>query len=210
MKSLNSGTNGESVSIQNHFTPRFRAALFARNFFKHPRMLGSIIPSSSFLMNRVLKQVDWENAMTFVEYGPGVGNFTAEILKRMRRDASLVVFETNGEFARFLGKSLKDPRLHVVHGSAAEVRTRLKNQGWDNADYVLSGIPFSTMPKETRDEILSATRSALAPDGAMLVYQFSAAVLPHLKATFAKVERDFELLNVLPAHLFYCRDRHVG
>jgi phospholipid N-methyltransferase len=192
------GTNGNSI-------PHFRTALFARNFFKHPRMLGSIIPSSSFLMNRVLRRVDWETAKSFVEYGPGVGNFTAEILKRMRSDATLMVFETNDEFARFLKKSFKDPRLRVVHGSAAEVRSQLQQAGRENADYVLSGIPFSTMPGTTRDEILAATRSALHPRGAMLVYQFSRAVLPHLESTFSKVERDFELLNVLPAHLFYCR-----
>ena len=156
-------------------------------------------------MNRVLRRVDWETAKSFVEYGPGVGNFTAEILKRMRSDATLMVFETNDEFARFLKKSFKDPRLRVVHGSAAEVRSQLQQAGRENADYVLSGIPFSTMPGTTRDEILVATRSALHPLGAMLVYQFSRADLPYLESTFSKVERDFELLNVLPAHLFYCR-----
>lgn len=201
MKSSDANGNGAN----GNYTPHFRTALFARNFFKHPRMLGSIIPSSSFLMNRVLRQVDWGTAKTFVEYGPGVGNFTVEILKRMRNDAALMVFETNAEFAGFLKKSLKDPRLQVVHGSAADVRSQLQQAGRQNADYVLSGIPFSTMPGTTRDEILSATRSALHPGGAMLVYQFSRAVLPHLESTFAKVERDFELLNVLPAHLFYCR-----
>jgi phospholipid N-methyltransferase len=206
MKSLHTDENIDSISHQNNSTSRSRAVLFARNFLKHPRMLGSIIPSSPFLMNRVLKRIDWANAKTFIEYGPGVGNFTAEILKRMRPDASLMVFETNGEFARFLGKSMSDPRLHVVHGSAAEVQPRLRRLGWNQADYVLSGIPFSTMPSGARDEILFATRSALLPNGAMLVYQFSRAVLPHLQSTFAKVERDFELLNVLPAHLFYCRD----
>ncbi len=182
-----------------------RALLFARNFFKHPRMLGSIVPSSRFLMSRILKQIDWKRGRIFIEYGPGVGNFTVEILKRMRPDATLIVFEMNGEFAEYLRSSIKDPRLHVVHGSAAEVQIKLHGLGWKHADYVLSGIPFSTMPCDVRDEILVVTRTALCPNGAFLVYQFSPSVLPHLQSAFARIERDFELLNVLPAHLFYCR-----
>ena len=51
---------------------RKQLALFALNFFKHPRMLGSIIPSSRFLIERVLRQVDWKRARVIVEYGPGV------------------------------------------------------------------------------------------------------------------------------------------
>ena len=65
--------------------------LFGRNFIKHPRMLGSLIPSSRFLVNHVLAEVDWNRARVFLEYGPGVGTFTAEILRRMRPDAVLIV-----------------------------------------------------------------------------------------------------------------------
>lgn len=202
MNSSEPGKNGHCVPMANGRSP---AALFARNFFKHPRMLGSIIPSSSFLMNRMLRRVNWESTKTFVEFGPGVGNFTGEVLKRMRPDARLVAFETNPEFAQFVRQSIPDPRLKVIHGSAGEIQSRLEELGLHGADYVLSGIPFSTMPAETRDAILAATRSALQPNGAMLVYQFSRAVLPYLEATFRKVEREFEWLNVLPAHLFYCR-----
>ena len=182
-----------------------RLFLFARNFFKHPRMLGSIVPSSSFLMNRVLRQIDWERAKVVVEYGPGIGNFTAEILKKLRPDAALVVFELNPEFAEFLRRSIPDSRLHVVCGSAADVQSKLRCLGWRNADYVLSGIPFSTMPEEVRDKILNETRSVLSPEGAVLIYQFSPSVMPHLQSNFERVEKDFELLNILPAHIFCCR-----
>src|ERR671932_2045634 len=97
-----------------------RAILFARNFIKHPKMLGSMIPSSRFLIDQVLRQIDWQRARVIVEYGPGVGTFTAEILQRMRQDAILIVFETNHDFVQFLRSSFDDPRLHVVSGSAAD------------------------------------------------------------------------------------------
>ena len=178
--------------------------LFARNFFKHPVMLGSVIPSSRFLINEVLGQIDWDRARVIVEYGPGVGTFTGEILRRMKPDATLVVLETNREFVEFLRKSIRDDRLHVIHGSAADVREELAQLGFGSADYIISGIPFSTMPEEVRESILRATRNALNPQGAFLVYQFSARVLPYLEQVFRAVHRSFEPLNILPAHFFYC------
>lgn len=178
--------------------------LFARNFFKHPVMLGSVIPSSRFLINEVLGQMDWKRARVIVEYGPGVGTFTSEILRRMKPDATLVVLETNREFVDFLRKSITDDRLHVVHGSAANVQQELARLGLSPADYIISGIPFSTMPEQLRKSILHATRNALQPDGAFLVYQFSAKVLPYLERIFGAVHRSFEPVNIPPAHFFYC------
>lgn len=185
-------------------TRREQMSLFARNFVRHPRMLGSLVPSSRFLVDRVLRRVDWARARVVVEYGPGVGNFTAEILRRMRPDATLVVIETNDEFVRYLKRSLPDPRLRVVPGSAADVAAVLARLGLGRADYVVSGIPFSTMPEDLRVGILRATREVLRGDGAFLVYQFSGGVLPDLKRVFTRVEQGWEPLNVLPARLFHC------
>jgi phospholipid N-methyltransferase len=181
--------------------------LFGRNFLKHPKMLGSVIPSSRFLIEEVLEHVDWERARVVVEYGPGVGNFTGEILRRMRPDSTLIVVETNREFVRFLRRSFSDARLQVVHGSAAEVDQILPQRGQARADYIISGIPFSTMPADLRESILKSTHAALDPTGAFLVYQFSARVLPDLRRIFGHVECAFEPLNILPAQMFFCQPR---
>jgi len=58
------------------------SALFARNFFKYPSMLGSVVPSSRFLVKDLMGQIDWERARVLVEFGPGVGTITREVLKR--------------------------------------------------------------------------------------------------------------------------------
>lgn len=179
--------------------------LFARNFFKHPRMLGSMIPSSRFLIDHLMGQIDWDRARTIVEYGPGVGTITRHLLRRMRPDAKLVVFETNEDFVAYLRATYNDPRLHVVHGSAERVQEVVAEIGAERADYVISGIPFSTLPDGVRERVLHNTREALLPDGVFLVYQFSRAVLPYLERVFSEVRKDFEPLNILPARLYYCR-----
>jgi phospholipid N-methyltransferase len=168
-------------------------------------MLGSLIPSSRFLVNKVLGEVDWGRARVFLEYGPGVGTFTTEILRRMRPDAVLVVLETNADFVRFLRGKVLDDRLHVVHASAADADTALARLDLSHADYVISGIPYTTMPPEAREAILRTTRAVLHPNGAFLVYQFTRTVLPYLQQVFGLVRQDFEPLNVMPARLFYCR-----
>lgn len=179
--------------------------LFARNFIKHPAMLGSVIPSSRVLVERLLSQIDWARTKTVVEYGPGVGTITAALLRRLPADAHLVVIETNNDFVEYLRNELADPRLLVEHGSAADVQEILRRNNLPPADYILSGIPFSVMTDELRRSILTATRDALQPDGAFLVYQFSSKVGPDLKQIFAHVDRGFVLRNVLPAHVFNCR-----
>jgi len=186
---------------------RSRAAdmlLFAKNFLRDPYMLGSIIPSSRHLVNTVLAPIDWSRARVIVEYGPGVGTLTAEILRRMRADARLVAIETNGEFVQHLGGSLPDSRLYVEHDSAENVAEVLRRRALPRADYILSGIPLGSMPKDLQARIATASRDALEPSGEFLVYQFTSRVLPVLRQTYPNVRRGVEFRNFPPAQLFVC------
>jgi phospholipid N-methyltransferase len=197
-------------NMQNNLKTSFRppsgnVLLFARNFFRHPRMLGSIVPSSRFLIKQLLEPIDFTRARVIVEYGPGVGGITAEVLRRMRADAALIAIEMNPDFVSYLRSSITDRRLRVVEGSAVAVDDILRRCGYQRADYIISGIPFSTIPAPTRERILRKTRDVLEPRGAFLVYQFSTRVLQDLKRIFGRVARRFEPLNVLPAHLFICQ-----
>ena len=123
----------------------------------------------------------------------------------MRPDASLIAIETNREFVRFLRSSIKDNRLHVVEASADSVVQVLRRHGHATASYIISGIPFSTIPAVVREHILHDTWTVLEVRGCFLVYQFSARILPDLQRIFRNVRREFEPLNLLPAHLFFCR-----
>ena len=52
--------------------------LFARTFLRHPRRTGALLPSSRFLVDRMLRLVDWERAAVVVEFGPGLNVLTGE------------------------------------------------------------------------------------------------------------------------------------
>jgi phospholipid N-methyltransferase len=161
-------------------------------------------PSSRYLTRDLLRQVEWEHARVIVEYGPGVGTITGEILRRLRDDGVLVIIERNAEFVDFLQRNFDDPRVRVFHGSAADVASMLQTLAIDYADYIISGIPYSTMPPSLRENILRESHKVLRPGGAFLVYQFTSAVVPALRRVFGDVRQQFVLRNILPARIFSC------
>jgi len=178
-------------------------AVFFRGFLQHPKMVGSIIPSSRFTIKKMLGPVRWNECKLFVEYGPGVGTFCGPVLERLRQDGSLIVIDTNPLFIDYLNRTISDNRFIAVHGSAADVETIVKSNGHDHADYVLSGLPFSTLPEGVGPEIAAATHRVLRPGGAFLVYQFSAKARDYMAKHFARIDQGFAFWNILPCKLFW-------
>ena len=176
---------------------------FLRGFIKHPVMVGSVIPSSKVLIDKMLEPVDWANCKLFVEYGPGVGTFTEHVLRRLAPDATLIAIDTNADFTRYLRRKFADSRLFAVTGSAADVRQIMEDCGFQQADYVLSGLPFSTLPPGIGPKIAEETGEALRRGGAFLVYQFSPKVREFLAPYFDRIDRGFEWINIPPAQLFW-------
>jgi phospholipid N-methyltransferase len=177
--------------------------VFFKGFLKHPVMVGSIIPSSDRTVNKMLAPVDWNECKLFVEYGPGVGTFCQPVLNRLRKDATMLVIDTNPDFIDFLRKHFRDSRFIAVNGSAADVNEIIREFGFEQADYILSGLPFSTLPSDLGPKIAEATARAIRPGGAFLVYQFRARARDFMEPHFKRIDNGFELWNILPCHLFW-------
>ncbi len=176
---------------------------FLRGFLKNPVMVGSVIPSSKVLIDKMLGPVHWDEVRLFVEYGPGVGTFTRPVLDRLPPDARLIAIDTNPDFIDYLKKDIGDERLIPVTGSAADVQKIITAHGFEHADYVLSGLPFSTLPPGIGAAIGEATARVVRPGGAFLVYQFSPKVRDFIAPHFERIDRGFEWINVPPATLFW-------
>ena len=178
--------------------------LFTRSFLRHPLRTGSLVPSSRFLVRRMLAHVDWQQARVVVELGPGLGCFTREIVRRMRLDAVLIAIEMNRKFARTLRKTIKDQRLFVVDGSALNLDTILARFEFTHADCIISGLPFANMDNTTRESILQKCRRVLSRRGQFVLFQYRLLLLPALASAFRSIERTYEPLNIPPAHVFCC------
>lgn len=179
--------------------------LFARNFLANPRRVGSVIPSSRRLIQRLLGQADWRHVKVAVEYGPGTGCVTRAMLARLGPDARLFAFEINPEFVAYLRREITDSRLTVIAASAETVADVLAAAGVDACDLAISSLPFSIMPVATRHAIVEATASVLVPGASFVGYQYSTGWLRELRHTFRDVSVQVEPRNWPPAFVFTAR-----
>ncbi|WP_271076953.1 class I SAM-dependent methyltransferase [Aurantiacibacter sp. MUD61] len=177
------------------------AGVFFKGFLEEPRMVGSVIPSSKVTIDAMLDPLDWDNCQLFVEYGPGVGTFCPHILDRLPRGGELLVIDTNPLFIDYLRKTFGDSRFHAVLGSAEDVEAIVKSLGHESADYVLSGLPFSTLPDGVGENIAAATYRVLREGGAFLTYQFKGVARDLTARHFPRVETGFVWRNIPPCIL---------
>lgn len=187
---------------------RFLAALakntlvYLKNFLED-RDVASVMPSSPLLVQRLLQKMDLGGPCVVVEYGPAAGVFSRALLHAMGPEGRLILIETNADFVRRLREQFgQDPRVDIFQQPAQEVKRLMAQAGEERADYVLSGIPFSFLSEEESHALIAATREALHPGGAFLVYQHRDHMSTLLPQHFAQVEEDYELLNVPPMHTY--------
>jgi phospholipid N-methyltransferase len=179
---------------------------FLKGFLREPRTVGSIAPSSPWLVRAMLDEAGITAAQVIVEFGPGTGVFTDEIIRRMPPNARLLVFEVHQQFCADLQARIVDPRVAVIGDSAAEVNRYLQQMGLPQADCIVSGLPFTSLPRPVTHAILEATRSALRSGGIFVTYQYTPVLRNLLRSYFpaTRITR-YVLRNLPPALVFVCR-----
>ena len=175
---------------------------FFRGFLERPKEVGSIIPSSRWMERRITRTAEIATANVIIELGPGTGGTTKALLQAMNPDARLLAIEINPGFCDLLRDTIDDPRLIVHHGSAADIPEALVKHELDAPDVVLSGIPFSTMPRALGISILESVKKSLAPGGRFVAYQFRDVVHTLGKRVFGPASVQLELLNVPPMRVY--------
>ncbi len=174
---------------------------FLQGFLKSPMEVGSIIPSSRFLERRIVRSAEVGRAKLVVELGPGTGGTTRALLKAMDPGARLVAIEVNPRFVALL-RRIRDPRLIVHEGSAAEIGEVLAHYGLPAPDVILSGIPFSTMKRSVAMAILRSVHDALEPGGLFVGYQVRDRIGTLGREVFGRPHVQMELLNVPPMRVY--------
>ena len=178
--------------------------LFFSTFLKNPKEIGSVVPSSKFLVKELLKNVEFENAKYIVEYGPGTGCVTSGILKKARNDAKILCFETNKRFYRHLKKNIKDKRLILINDSAENIMKHLKRLSIPKIDYVISGLPFSILPQKKKITIIKETKKTLKDEGRFVIYQYLNSFKSCLYSYFSNISTKFVALNIPPSFIYIC------
>jgi phosphatidylethanolamine/phosphatidyl-N-methylethanolamine N-methyltransferase len=175
---------------------------FLRGFVRNPAQVGSVMPSSRFLEQRLVRQAGIRDARTVVELGPGTGGTTAALLQAMAPAARLLAIELDPDFHRHLGATIADPRLLLELGSAERLAELLAAHRLAAPDAIVSGIPFSTMPKAVSDSIAAAIAQVLRPGGRFVAYQVRGHVADFVAPYLGEPDRQWEMVNVPPVRVY--------
>ncbi|MEO0689246.1 MAG: methyltransferase domain-containing protein [Pseudomonadota bacterium] len=185
-------------SINRMLGPR---AVFFWGFLENPGMVAAVTQSSQAVIDAMLTKIDWANCRLFVEYGPGVGTFCPHILKRLPPGGELLVIDTNPRFIQYLQDEIDDPRFRAVLGSAQDVERIVRSTRHKQADYVLSGLPISSLPGVVAQDIARATYRVLRQGGAFLTYQYRAHARDLTRQFFERTDEETAWRNVPPCLL---------
>jgi phospholipid N-methyltransferase len=174
---------------------------FFQEFLKHPLQIGSVIPSSRFLEQRILEISRIASAQTIVELGSGTGGTTRAILGAMPQSAKLLSIEINPHLYASVSK-ISDDRLIAHLGNACELKKILFMYDMRRPEAVISGIPFSTMSHSAGSQLIEAVSSLLVPNGRFVAYQVSKRVASLCRPFLGTGQMEVELLNIPPVRIY--------
>ncbi len=174
---------------------------FFKGFLDNPELVGSVIPSSRFLEQRIVRTADIHSARLVIELGPGTGGTTRAMLRALPANGRLLTIEINPDFSARL-HDINDKRLINHVGSALDIERILAEYGLGKPDVVVSGIPFSTLPAATGRAILRAMWSSLADDGRFVAYQFRSQVARLGRELIGTPDVSMELRNAPPMRVY--------
>lgn len=174
---------------------------YIRKFFQSPQTFGSLAPSSPWLCNRMADLPNWERVISVAELGAGDGVLTSQLLSRMAPGTELDAYEIQLDFAYQLQiLANRDERLNVIVQSAERLHR--------NYDLIFSCLPLSSMPVAMRLRILRQIQKRLAPDGSLILFQYS-PLIEKLLSRYFEWTKIYEVRNFPPAWVYICTQHSV-
>ncbi|MFC4873948.1 class I SAM-dependent methyltransferase [Negadavirga shengliensis] len=177
-----------------------KSSLF-KELFTNIKTTGAITFSSKSLVNKMLSFANFRGAKTIVELGGGDGSITKGIIDRMDDDATLLVFEISENFCKNLKKQFRGENVKIICDSAENMDKYLEGR---TIDLILSSLPFSLIPKETRSMIYKKSSQFLKPHGFFIQICYSYLLRFQFASYFRSIRTAFTLKNFPPAFIIIC------
>ncbi len=174
---------------------------------KNFKEVGTFSRSSKFVVKTMTKDkyVHFDKAKCIVEIGAGDGPITEMILQKMRPDATLLCFEINDEFHEQLQKRFgHDKRIRIIKDDAVKLGEYIKAAGYEEADVVISAIPFVIIPS---DDIIIEAHKYMKKGSKYIQLHYSTVAKKRYERIFGNAEIDFVTLNVPPAFIHICEKK---
>ena len=176
---------------------------FILQYITKPRTTGAILPSSKYLARKMTADIDFTNAECIAEYGSGTGVFTSRLIEKRDPNTTLLLFEMNPAFCEMLKQQFgSQPNLQIINDSAENIGKYLQGQ---TLNYVVSGLPFASIPQNISENILSETKKYLEPQGRFITFQYTLLKKDFIRQYFDEIKITREIRNIPPAYVFSCR-----
>ncbi|MBN1069536.1 SAM-dependent methyltransferase [Clostridium botulinum] len=181
--------------------------MFFLEYVKNPQKVGAVKASSKYLADEMLKSINFKDAKCIVEYGPGNGAFTEKILARAQKDTIVILIEINNEFFKGLNKlyGYKE-NVIILNESAENIDKILEKYSIRNVDYIVSGLPFASLPKEVSETVLTKTSKIIKRNGKFITFQYTLFKEKYIKNFFSIVNHKKVIRNFPPAYVLTCKD----
>lgn len=171
------------------------AIRLTKAFFKNPRNIGTLFPSSAVLARRMAHGLTGDGAV--LELGPGTGALTtalADLVGKAEETRYLGV-DLNPDFVDLLKRRF--PHLRFVCASADEAETHLAAHGVDGVRAIVSGLPFASLPAKVQDGIMESLVRLMKPGVEFRTFQYVHALrLPAARRFRREMERRFGAAQV--------------
>lgn len=178
---------------------------FMKEFIKNPKFIGAVAPSSKYLAEKMVEDIKFEKTKCIIEYGPGTGVFTEKIIARKREDTLLLVFEKNKGFCDNLLKIYGCKKnVKIINDGAENIKKYLIEQGINQVDYVISGLPFTSLPTNISNIIIQNTKDILSSNGEFITFQYSLLKKAFFESRFSNIKFTKEIRNFPPAYVLKC------
>lgn len=165
------------------------------------RNVGAISSSSKFLIKKVVTSIKDRKFNIIIEYGPGDGVMTRELLRLLPKTGKLFVIENNPSFVATLRK-IQDERLIVIQGKAQSVENLLKKYGVENAELVISSVPFSLLTSRDRQKLMEDSFNILKVGGDIIFFhQYIPIAYFQMKKFFVDPKIYFVARNLFPCFI---------
>jgi len=148
---------------------------FLSRYLREPGSVGAIAPSSHALARAVCRAGRIDTADAIVEFGPGTGPVTGEILKRKKPTSKFFGIERSPQLAEICRRT--HPGATIYTDDAANVRALCDRNHIDRVDSIISGLPWASLPTQVQDSILDAAMTVLKPGGTLVTFGYHAGLL---------------------------------
>jgi phosphatidylethanolamine/phosphatidyl-N-methylethanolamine N-methyltransferase len=174
--------------------------MFFRRWLANPLQMGSVVPSSQALCERIVRQTRRTPEEAVLELGAGTGVVSRALLDSGIPPDRLIVVEIVPDMATHLRRVL--PGVQVIEGDARHLPDLVPARWHGRIGTVVCGIPLVLLPRAEQRRFIDAIQ-AVAPDRGFLHFSYCAtSPLPARRHGLAARREAWTPLNFPPASVW--------